>query len=207
METLMKLAETKIKLADVKRGWNKDKFTISENEFDSVYKDKYDAAKELGASNEKAKKLAQEAVLEREKMANAEKVAKIYAGPQLASNARIEQAIQAMLKKNKDMTYDEAYLAVTSPTSHLAPNKQKLADLRAAAATLTALADPMKNSDEFSQKQAQQDLIKVTRMIAEMGGADLDIGGAPVTVTAGGKTYSFPNQAAADRFKAQAGIK
>lgn len=208
-EALQKMLDTQAKISDVKRGWRKDLFTLGKAEFDKVYKDKYDAAKALGESDDKAKKLAQEAVLEADRLANAVKVAGIYAGPQQAANARTERAIQSMLKKpgNEKMTYDEALLAVTSPTSYLAPDKQKLADLRAAAVSLATLADPMKNSDEVSQKQAQQDLIKVTRMIAQMGGAELGSGGEPVTVTAGGKTYSFPNQAAADKFKAQAGIK
>ena len=46
----------------------------------------------------------------------------------------------------------------------------------------------------------------ITDEIAKM--SKLDLGGSePVAVTVGGKTYSFPNQAAADKFKAQAGIK
>lgn len=205
-ETLKSMLETQAKISDVKRGWKKDLFTLGKAEFDKVYKDNYDAAKELGRSDSEAKKMAQEAVLEREKLANAVKVAGIYAGPQQAANARTERAIKSMMDANKGMTYDQALLAITSPTSHLAPDKQKLADLRAAAASLAILADPMKNPDEASQKKAAQDLAMITSMMAKMGGADLG-SSEPVTVTAGGKTYSFPNQAAADKFKAQAGIK
>lgn len=205
-ETLKSMLETQAKISDVKRGWKKDLFTIGKAEFDKVYKDNYDAAKELNKSDAEAKKLAQEAVLEADRQANALKVAGIYAGPQQAANARIEKAIKSMMDANKDMTYDQALLAVTSPTSHMASDKQKLADLRAAAASLAILADPMKNPDPDSQKKAAQDLAMITSMMAKMGGADLG-SSEPVTVTAGGKTYSFPNQAAADKFKAQAGIK
>ena len=203
---LQKMLETQAKISDVKRGWKKDLFTIGKAEFDKVYKDNLEAALALGKSDSEAKKMAQEAVLEADKMANALKVAGIYAGPQQAANARIEKAISSMMNANKGMTYDQALLAVTSPTSHLAPDKQKLADLKGAAASLAILADPMKNPDPDSQKKAAQDLAMITSMMAKMGGADLG-SSEPVTVTAGGKTYSFPNQAAADKFKAQAGIK
>ena len=77
-EALQKMLETQAKISDVKRGWKKDLFTIGKAEFDRVYKDKYDAAKELGKSDAEAKKMAQEAVLEREKMANQLKVAGAY---------------------------------------------------------------------------------------------------------------------------------
>lgn len=175
---LQKMLETQAKISDVKRGWKKDLFTIGKAEFDKVYKDNYDAAKELNKSDEAAKKLAQEAVLEADRMANAVKVAGIYAGPQQAANARTEKAIQAMLKKpgNDKMTYDEALLAITNPTSYLAPDKQRLAELSKLAENLRAMADPMKNPDPESQKEAARQLGLVTETMAKMGGVNL--GGA-----------------------------
>ena len=208
-ETLKSMLETQAKISDVKRGWKKDLFTIGKAEFDKVYKDNLEAALALGKSDSEAKKLAQEAVLEADRQANAVKVANIYAGPQQAANARTERAIQAMLKKpgNEKMTYDEALLAVTNPTSYLSSDKQNLATIKSAADKLAILADPSKSPlDPEGQKQAAQDLVKLTKIMAQMGGAEVG-GYEPVTVTAGGKTYSFPNQAAADKFKAQAGIK
>jgi hypothetical protein len=179
-ETLKSMLETQAKISDVKRGWKKDLFTIGKAEFDKVYKDNYDAAKELNKSDAEAKKLAQEAVLEADRQANALKVAGIYAAPQQAANARIEKAIQSMLKKpgNEKMTYDEALLAVTSPTSYLAPDKQTLGELKALAENLRAMADPMKNPDPDSQKEAARQLALVTAKMAKMGGVDL--GGASV---------------------------
>jgi len=208
-ETLKSMLDTQAKISDVKRGWKKDLFTIGKAEFDKVYKDNLEAALALGKSDSEAKKLAQEAVLEADRQANAVKVANIYAGPQQAANARTERAIQAMLKKpgNEKMTYDEALLAVTNPTSYLSSDKQNLATIKSAADKLAILADPSKSPlDPEGQKQAAQDLVKLTKIMAQMGGAEVG-GYEPVTVTAGGKTYSFPNQAAADKFKAQAGIK
>ena len=85
-----------------------------------------------------------------------------------------------MLKKpgNEKMTYDEALLAVTSPTSYLAPDKQTLGELKALAENLRAMADPMKNPDPDSQKEAARQLALVTAKMAKMGGVDL--GGASV---------------------------
>lgn len=176
-ETLKSMLETQTKISDVKRGWRKDLFTIGKAEFDKVYKDNYDAAKELNKSDAEAKKLAQEAVLEADRQANAVKVANIYAGPQQAANARTERAIQAMLKKpgNEKMTYDEALLAVTSPTSYLAPDKQTLKTLSELADNLRVMADPMKSPDvdPESRKEAARQLGLVTAKMAQMGGVDI----------------------------------
>lgn len=174
-DTLQKMLDTQAKISDVKRGWKKDLFTIGKAEFDRVYKDNYDAAKELGRSDAEAKKLAQEAVLEREKLANAIKVAGIYAGPQAASNARIEQAIQALLKKpgNEKMTYDEAYLAITSPSSYLSADKQTLSELKALQSVLKEQADPNKNFDQKSQQEAARQLAIINAKIAQMAGVDV----------------------------------
>jgi len=177
-ETLKSMLETQAKISDVKRGWKKDLFTIGKAEFDKVYKDNYDAAKELNKSDAEAKKLAQEAVLEADKQANAVKVANIYAGPQMAANARIERAIASYKKANPKATDYEAQMAVTQPNAYLAPDKQTLAELKTLADNLRAMADPMKNPDPDSQKEAARQLALVTATMAKMGGVDL--GGASV---------------------------
>ena len=177
-ETLKSMLETQAKISDVKRGWKKDLFTIGKAEFDKVYKDNYDAAKELNKSDAEAKKLAQEAVLEADRQANAVKVANIYAGPQMAANARIERAIASYKKANPKATDYEAQMAVTQPNAYLAPDKQTLAELKTLADNLRAMADPMKNPDPDSQKEAARQLALVTATMAKMGGVDL--GGASV---------------------------
>lgn len=176
LEALQKMLDTQAKISDVKRGWKKDLFTIGKAEFDKVYKDNYDAAKALGESDEKAKKLAQEAVLERERMANALLTAQTYAGPQIAANARIERAIASYKKANPKATDYEAQMAVTQPNAYLAPDKQQLAELKVLAENLRAMADPMKNPDPESQKEAARQLGLVTETMAKMGGVNL--GGA-----------------------------
>jgi len=177
-ETLKSMLDTQAKISDVKRGWNEKKFTISEQEFDSVYKEKYDAAKELGKSNAEAKKLAQEAVLERERQANALLTARIYTGPQMAANARIERAIASYKKANPKATDYEAQMAVTQPNAYLAPDKQTLAELKVLAENLRAMTDPLKNPNVESQQEAARQLALVTAKMAQMGGVDL--GGASV---------------------------
>jgi hypothetical protein len=176
-ELAKSLFETQAKISDVKRGWKKDVFTIGREEFNTVYKEAYDAAKEMGRTDDAAKKLAQDAVLDREKMANALATARISAGPQLAAGARIDKAIADLMKNNTEMSYAEAYEAVTKPASYLAPNKQTLAELKTLAENLRIMADPMKNPDPDSQKEAARQLAIVTAKIAEM--AKVDLGSAP----------------------------
>jgi hypothetical protein len=177
-EALKSMLDTKAKISDVKRGWKKDLFTIGKAEFDKVYKDNLEAAQALGKSDMEAKKMAQEAVLEADKQANALKVAGIYTAPQLAANARIERAIASYKKANPKATDYEAQMAVTQPNAYLAPDKQTLAELKTLADNLRAMADPMKNPDPDSQKEAARQLALVTATMAKMGGVDL--GGASV---------------------------
>jgi len=172
-ETLKSMLDTQAKISDVKRGWRKDLFTIGKAEFDKVYKDNYDAAKELNKSDAEAKKLAQEAVLEADKQANALKVAGIYTAPQLAANARIERAIASYKKANPKATDYEAQMAVTQPNAYLAPDKQTLAELKVLAENLRAMTDPLKNPNVESQQEAARQLALVTAKMAEMSGVNL----------------------------------
>lgn len=172
-ETLKSMLDTKAKISDVKRGWNKDLFTIGKAEFDKVYKDNYDAAKELNKSDAEAKKLAQEAVLEADRQANALRVAGIYTAPQQAANARIERAIASYKKANPKATDYEAQMAVTQPNAYLAPDKQTLAELKALADNLRAMTDPLKNPNVESQQEAARQLALVTAKMAEMSGVNL----------------------------------
>ena len=62
-------------------------------------------------------------------------------------------------------------------------------------------------SPEYKTLQAQRERLSkliVERAIGEAGAAPAD---SAFTVTAGGKTYTFPTQEAANKFKAEAGVK
>ena len=178
-EALQKMLETQAKISDVKRGWKKDLFTIGKAEFDRVYKDKYDAAKELGKSDAEAKKMAQEAVLEREKMANQLKVTGAYTEVERQKLLERRRAEDAYKRANPKATDFEAYMAVTSPTGYLAEDKQLLAELSRLAAVLKDQADIAKNPDEASRAEAARQLGLVTAKIASMGGINLGGVSAP----------------------------
>jgi hypothetical protein len=61
-------------------------------------------------------------------------------------------------------------------------------------------------SPEFVTLQAQRD--RLSKMIVERAIGEAGVGGGGAfTVTAGGKTYTFPTQEAANKFKAEAGVK
>jgi len=181
LETMMKLAETKVKLADVKRGWDEKKFTIGEAEFDSVFKDKYDAAKALGLRDAEAKKLAQEAILKREEMERQLQSAKIYTGPQWANIARTDQAIAAYKKANPKATDYEAMMAAQHPNAFLAPDKQLLAELTKLAENLKVMMDPMKTPDldPEKRKEAARQFDLITAKMAQMAGVDIGSASTP----------------------------
>jgi hypothetical protein len=63
------------------------------------------------------------------------------------------------------------------------------------------------SSNPAAMEEAEKNILQLARDIAKIesgGGAG---GGNAFTVTAGGKTYTFPTQEAANKFKAEAGVK
>ena len=62
----------------------------------------------------------------------------------------------------------------------------------------------MMYSDEDKEEAAKQYKRFALENAKEEGGTG---GSGPVNVTVGGKTYTFPTQEAADKFKAEAGVK
>ena len=90
-EMLKQIVEQENKIKDVKRGFAKEKFTIANTERERVYKDAFDAAKEMGLDDRNAQTLAQEAVLKREQMAANVKVAQINASRENQAEARNKQ--------------------------------------------------------------------------------------------------------------------
>jgi len=67
-EMLKQIVEQQNKIEDVKRGYRTEVFNIGDKERSRVYKDAFDAAKELGADDRAATQLAQEATLRLEQM-------------------------------------------------------------------------------------------------------------------------------------------
>jgi hypothetical protein len=60
------------------------------------------------------------------------------------------------------------------------------------------------SSDQAAIQEAEKNILQLARDIAKIEGGT---GGNAFTVTAGGKTYTFPTQEAANKFKAEAGVK
>jgi hypothetical protein len=87
-DMLKQIVEQQNKIEDVKRGYRAETFAIGDKERNRVYKDAFEAAKELGADDREAEKLAQEAVLRREQMANSLKVSQINASRENQAEAR-----------------------------------------------------------------------------------------------------------------------
>jgi hypothetical protein len=76
-------------------GYKKEGFTLSEAERARVFKERYDAAKAAGESDDRAKKMAQDAVLERERNEATVKAAGINAG---ARQGQLMDVAQALMK-------------------------------------------------------------------------------------------------------------
>jgi hypothetical protein len=104
-EMLKQIVEQQNKIEDVKRGYRTEMFTIGDKERNRVYKDAFEAAKELGADDREATKLAQDAVLKREQMVSSERIARINAsnrGDQAGSTTLTPKQRADIADKAKD---------------------------------------------------------------------------------------------------------
>jgi hypothetical protein len=104
-EMLKQIVEQQNKIEDVKRGYRAETFTIGDKERNRVYKDAFEAAKELGSDDRAAAQLAQEAVLRREQMVSSERIARINAsnrGDRAGSTALTPNQRAEIANKAKD---------------------------------------------------------------------------------------------------------
>jgi hypothetical protein len=104
-EMLKQIVEQQNKIEDVKRGYKTEVFNIGDKERNRVYKDAFEAAKELGADDREATKLAQDAVLKREQMVSSERIARINAstrGDRAGSTALTPNQRAEIANKAKD---------------------------------------------------------------------------------------------------------
>jgi hypothetical protein len=79
-------------------GYKKEGFTLSEGERARVFKERFDSAKAAGEADDRAKQLAQTAVLDREKMAAQLQAARIGAG---ARQGQLMDIAEALIKADK----------------------------------------------------------------------------------------------------------
>lgn len=100
-EMLKQIVDQQNKIADVKRGFRAETFTIGDKERTRVYNDALNAAKELGLDDRAAAQLAQEAVLRREQMASSEKIARMNQGRENQGVAMNQQYLAKMNQARK----------------------------------------------------------------------------------------------------------
>jgi len=96
-----KILDIGAKKSEAEFGERKGLFEMTQAERKSVYDKAYDAAKAVNMSDDKAKELAQNAVIEREKMANQRQVANIGASASRSQIATIADRLLAADKTGK----------------------------------------------------------------------------------------------------------
>ena len=97
-------------------------------------------------------------------------------------------------------------LALSSGTANVGAKRNRIMERRA---TMAELKEIMKDEGALYTDEERAEAAKQYKRFAlenakEEGGTG---GSGPVNVTVGGKTYTFPTQEAADKFKAEAGVK
>jgi hypothetical protein len=182
------------------RAFAKDMFNVGEKEYDQILKTQFEAAKQITSNEMEALKLAkQEALKIMELRQNAQIENSRIAGQ--ASRDVDSRLLQGYIDANGGDIV-KAHQAMTrakgesKPDAYSVELMKKIADAEVAAAGM-----PGKIGE---QKRAE--LAALKRQAGIAGGAQTG-GGNQFTVSAGGKTYTFPTQEAANKFKAEAGVK
>lgn len=93
-----RMIETAQKQQDAIYGYKKEGFALSEGERARVFKERYESAKAAGESDDRARQMAQNAILEREKMAATIKAAGIGAG---SRQGQLMDIAQALMREDK----------------------------------------------------------------------------------------------------------
>ena len=184
-ELIDKILDLGMKKSEAQYGEKKGLFEMTQAERKSVYDKAYEAAKSVNASDDKAKELAQQAVLEREKMANQLKVAGIGAHDNLMSRA------QALMKVTPGLGLEEAMKRAS-----LAAGATQLegTEVRALQAFNTAKAKLAEKYPEWSMPNTPKGREVRARYEQELAQARVDAGLPPMGInalpSAGGPTSS-----------------
>lgn len=184
-ELMDKILDLGMKKSEAQYGEKKGLFEMTQAERKSVYDKAYEAAKSVNASDDKAKELAQQAVLEREKMANQLKAASIGAHDNLMSRA------QALMKVTPGLGLEEAMKRAS-----LAAGATQLesTEVRALQAFNTAKAKLAEKYPEWSMPNTPKGREVRARYEQELAQARIDAGLPPMGInalpSAGGPTSS-----------------
>ena len=190
------------KKIDANRQYAKDVFGVGTNEFDRMLKANIDILQEQGRDKRQARTEAAQIALEQLKFENDQKVQKIRfeyesklrAMPTAAERLK-EEAIKEYMKETPGATRLKAMqaLGILGGEARAATPTDRLR----AAQTLLQNAETKEEAD-FARAEIRS-IMQGMKEPAATGGS------FPVTV--GGKTYTFPTQEAANKFKAEAGVK
>jgi hypothetical protein len=216
---------------DGARAYAKELYGVGEKEFDRLVKEKYDAVKSVDASETEKRKLAQQealktlelqqqATLDRERMQNQLKVANIGQEGRRADEQRNQQYLNLTERARKlreagdtagaDRVQAQAddilKLKGGTGTAGVGAGRNKIMERRQEMQELAAMSkNEMGQFSDADAKWATGRIAELARENAKEGSGGG--GGGAFTVTAGGKTYTFPTQEAANKFKAEAGVK
>jgi hypothetical protein len=194
MQTLRDIIEQKSKKSEVERGFRKDVFTVSQAELEKVYRDAFDAAKEMGEDDRKAAQLAQQAVLERERIA----ASKIRVP---TSQESITREIIALRKKGDNKTADllEKTWGVVSGSGSAGVGsvRNEINSLRAAIQSYQQIAE---NSDYTEEERAvaRAEVFNLTRRLQQLEAQESGVTSTPGGLaTKDGRPVANPAQSGA----------
>jgi hypothetical protein len=156
------------KVNEAERGYKMSKFTLGDTERNRIYTETFDAAKAQNASDDVAKKLAQDAVLQRERLESEAKLAKERNENQLkVANApgqseRIANRIMALEKIGTPQSLAEAkrlqevYGSITgSGAAGVGAAKNLTNNIRLAMANYNNILDPLKGANATEEQKAE----------------------------------------------------
>jgi hypothetical protein len=216
---------------DASRQYAKEVYGVGEKEYDQIFKAQYEAAKQISGNDMEARKLAQqetlklmelkqEADLSRERMKNNLSVANIGQEGRRADEQRNQQYLNLTERARKlreagdtagaDRVQAQAddilKLKGGTGTAGVGAGRNKIMERRQEMQELAAMSkNEMGQFSDADAKWATGRIAELARENAKEGSGGG--GGGAFTVTAGGKTYTFPTQEAANKFKAEAGVK
>lgn len=215
---------------DASRAYAKEVYGVGEREYDQIFKAQYEAAKQISSNETEARKLAQqetlklmelkqEADLSRERMKNNLAVANINQTRERNEQERNQQYLNlaerarrlreagdtAGADRVQAQANDILTLKGSTGTAGVGVGRNKIMERRQSMAELEKIIKDegmvYSDADKASAAREYRRLAMLNVQEGEGGGS------SAFTVTAGGKTYTFPTQEAANKFKAEAGVK
>lgn len=194
MQTLRSILEQQGKKAEVQRGHRKDVFGLTQTERERVYKEAFEASKEMGADDRSAAQLAQEAVLRREQIA----ASKIH--PPTATE-NITNRIIALRKQGRDKEADlleQTWGRVQgSGAAGVGSVRNEINSLRAAIQSYQKIAENLDYTDE-ERASARAEVFNLTRRLQQLEAQESGVTSTPGGLaTKDGRPVANPAQSGA----------